>query len=447
MKRAIAIALAALLAFLCFACGKEEKPLGLRTEPGKPSTTLLTLHADTQPLRVVTQAQGVTVTLQKLEYEPTLQFLRPVADEWEETLTPGKEYTINKELAENVPQYRLLVRQGENMAIHNLCEDTLSKDREKDGRTVFEIKGGPWAPAPIDENSPMIHLCRAAAVAPKEEHYDYWYTISNAITTLRAVDLELPPDDEDVYAYRVPVWLFQAYARALFPDITLPSTTDWNWVGHNAGSGEPYLAYAAYSTWIWAQYKNAKQNRDGTWDVTLTVGTTDDDETMEEVIKLAPNKSYNPDSPFEYHIAGLPPKTTGSGPRPPARLEGAWKAPVRQGHSARLEIGGDGAAELFLVMDADDEIDFEMDIEIYSGAIRDVKEGPDETVMEMEFNLDWYIYESDDGSEITGVPQAYRGAYAFRHEWEGDHEVLYVKARAGADPLFGRDALRMLRVR
>jgi len=435
MKRILAFALAALLACLCFACKKD--PLNLRPDPdpNKASAALLTLHADTQPLRIVTQEKGVTVKLQKLEYEPTTGFLRSVGDEWTMALTPGETYEIDRELAEGIPQYRLLVRQGENMALHNLAQD------RKDGKTVFEIQGKPWAPAPIDELSPMIHLCRAAAIAPKEMQYDYWYAISNAITTLRAVDLELEPDEEDVYGYSVPVWLFEAYARALFPEDGIPSVTDWMWVGHNAGSDEPYLAYAAYSTWIWAKFKSAKQNKDGTWDVTMTVGTTDDDQTMDEVVKLAPNAGWDPDSPFEYHIVGMPePQAPEPGPRPPDALIGAWKAPVRRGYSARLEIYEEGRAGLALVMD-DDE--FEMDVELYGGSVLAVDEGPGETAMELELWLDWHIYESDDGSPVTGVPDGYSGTYTFRPAREDGQPVLYVTASQGADPLFGRSELKM----
>ena len=214
MKRTLALLCAALLACLCFACG--EKPAA--PDPGKESpeprgsaedAALLTLYTDTQPMRVITQEKGVTVTLQLLEYESTLGFFRPIADEWEETLTPGKEYELPEVPTAGLPQYRLFVRQGENIAIHLLSSG---------GDEVFEIEGGPWAPAPIDEGSPMIHLCRAAAIAPCEEQYDYWYGISNAITTLRAVDLELPSDEEQVSAFQVPVWLFEAYAYALYPD-------------------------------------------------------------------------------------------------------------------------------------------------------------------------------------------------------------------------------------
>ena len=446
LKRTAALFLAALLATLCFASCKTEPKIPGAVLPGKPSAALLTLYAgsaaasSSKPLRIITQQKGVTVTLQKLEYEPTTGFLRPVADEWTMALTPGEEYEIDKELAEGIPQYRLLVRQGENMALHNLCEDTLPKDREKDGSAVFEIR--PWAPAPIDENSPMIHLCRAAVIAPKEDQYDYWYAISNAITTLRAVDLELPPDDEGVYAYSVPEWLFEAYALALFPDNELPSVTDWMWVGHSAGSGEPYLAYAAYSTWIWAEYKSSKQNPDGTWDVTMTFGTTDDDMTADEVVRLAPNKAWNPGSPFEYHIVGMPEaEAPEPGPPPPEGLAGTWKGPVRRGYSVRLEIYRNGTASLALVMDDDD---FDMDVELYGGRVLAVQEGPDETVMEMEFLLEWHIYESGDGTAVTGVPDAFRGAYAFREAREDGGQVLYVAAKGGADPLFGAAELRLL---
>ncbi|MCL2299268.1 MAG: hypothetical protein FWC27_03865 [Firmicutes bacterium] len=421
MKRAIALCCAALLlAGLCFSCRKTEpKPLNV---PGK-SAPLLTLYADTAPLRIVTKREGVTVTLQKLEYEPTVGFLRPVADEWEQSLTPGKEYEIDAELAENIPEYRLFVRQGENVAIHNLAQD------RKDGNTTFEISAKPWAPAPVDENSPMIHLCRAAVIAPNEEQYDYWYAIANAITTLRCVDLELPPDDEEVYAYNVPVWLFEAYARALFPDTAIPSITDWMWIGHNAGSDEPYLAYAAYSTWIWAEYKSAKQNPDGTWEVTMTLGTTDGDGTADKTVTLAPNEAYDPDSPFEYHVVGMPEAGTAEpGEAPPDWAVGTWKAPTEPGYVCYLEIFADGTAGLYL---GDDESD--MVYEIYQGYV--LPAGAD--TMNMHFDLDWYIYE---GEGDIDVPGAYSGSYTFR--LGGSGQTLTVGTASG-DNLYGKKELAM----
>ena len=160
MKRSIALLCAALLACLCFACGwaKPGPP------PPEPSALLLTLYADTSPMRIVTQQEGVSVAFQLLEYEPVLNFLRPAGDIWDEVLEPGKDYELETELAEGIPQYRLFVRQGENIAVFDLAHDG------KDGKTVFEIEGKPWKPAPIDENSPMANLCRTAIVANLEEN-------------------------------------------------------------------------------------------------------------------------------------------------------------------------------------------------------------------------------------------------------------------------------------
>jgi hypothetical protein len=61
----------------------------------------------------------------------------------------------------------------------------------------------------------------------------------------------------------------------------------------------------------------------------------------------------------------------------------------------------------------------------------------------MDFHLYWYIYESDDGSPITGVPDAYTGVYTLRPEQKGDKRILHLKANANADPLFGNKELKM----
>ena len=430
MKRAIALLCAALLACLCFACGrvKPDPP------PSGFTVPLLTLYADKQPLRIATQQEGVTVTLQQLEYEPTVGFPRPIADAWEETLVPGKEYELPEVPTAGMPEYRLFVQQGENIALHLLTSG---------GDEVFEIEGKPWAPAPIDQASPMINLCRAAAVSPKEEQYDYWYAVSNAICTQRGVYNEWPPDDPDTGAYHVPEWLFKAYAAALFPDTEMPEYLDWNWVGYSDAQ-EQYLAYLAYSTWIWAEYKGAKQNPDGTWDVTVTISAEGSDGTMDEVIKLAPNESYNPNSPFEYHIVGMPePQPPEPAPPPPEILVGTWRAPVKRGHVAYLEIFEDGMAGLYLGDDESDQL-----FETYYGTVcqaddTDIEGTGVDYLMEMDFRLGWYIYETGDGTPVTGVPDSYSGTYTLRQEWEGDQQVLRVSTAEG-DDLYGKKELKML---
>ena len=453
MKRSLALFCAVSLAFLCFACG-ETKP----TEPTsgqENAAALLTLHTDTQPLRIVTQEKDVKVTLQRLEYEPTIGFLRPIADEWEKTLEPGKAYEIEIEPAEIIPEYRLFIRQGENIAIHNLAEDL------KDGKTIFEIEGGPWRPNPIDENSPMIHLARTAAVVPKDDCdgdlYGYWYAIANAIATLRTVDLGMEPDelvpreyDPDEYRgwYRVPEWLFEAYALALYPGMDVPAIGDYDlWVQYHPETAERWWVGAqACADHCEAAFKQAKQNPDGTWDVTFTVSYEYSGEIEEKIVRLAPNAAYDPDSPFEYHIVGWPKFEYGGDDwpvapdaPPPEVVVGTWTGPVKRGHVAWLEIHADGLAGLYLGDDESDQL-----YEIYQGIVcpaddTDMDGMGVDYLMEMDFRLDWYVYESGDGTPVTGVPDSYRGLYTLRCEGE----ALYVTAGLDADRLFGKEALEL----
>ena len=449
MKRTVAFALAALLACLCLsACGGKT--------PGpEKSDALLTLYTDTRPLRIVTQERGVTVTLQLLEYEPTLGFLRRAADEWEETLEPGREYTIDKELAEGIPQYRLYARKENLTAVHDLVYDG------KIGGRAVEIKGRPWAPAPIDETSPMVHLSRTAAIVPPgDDEYTYWYAIANAISALRAVDLALEPDelvpraydpDDPMGFYLVPGWLFEAYAFALFPGTQVPPLGDYNlWAQYHPENHERYrVGQAAYADHCEAKFKRAKQNGDGTWDVSFAVRYVHTGEAQEKTVRLAPNEAYNPDSPFEYHIAGWPEAAYGDDEPavpavpPPEILVGKWRAPVKPGHAAWLEIFEDGMAGLYLGDDKSDQL-----YETYHGTVSpaddtDIEGTGVDYLMEMDFRLDWHIYETGDGSPVTGVPDSYSGVYTLRHEWEGGQQVLYVSTVEGGN-LFEKKELRML---
>jgi len=435
MKRILALLCAVSLAFLCFACG--EKP----DDPGKDDsepTALLTLYADAQPLRIVTQKKDVKVTLQKIEHEPTIGFIRAIADEWEETLEPGKEYELPIVPTAGLPEYRLFVQQGKNIALHLLTSG---------GDKVIEIEGRPWAPAPIDADSPMIHLARTAAIVPPgDDEYTYWYAIANAIATLRAVDRELEPDELDNEGswFRVPEWLFEAYALALYPGMDVPPLGDYDlWVTYHPETHERYWVGLAYSTWIWAQFKGAAQNPDGTWDVAFTVGTTDDDVTGEKIVRLAPNAAYDPNSPFEYHIVGWPEVDYGDGPiapdvPPPEVVVGTWVGPVKRGHVAWLEIYPDGMAGLYLGDDESGQL-----YEIYRGTVSPADDtdmdgmGVD-YLMDMDFRLDWHIYESGDGTPIN-IPEYYKGLYTLRCEGE----ALYVTAGPDADALFSKGKLEL----
>ena len=440
MKRLFAFLCALLLLVsVCAACGKEAENPGEEKETKRTKTTQgeeqakLTLYADTRPLRIVTQQAGVTVTLQKLEMEPNLGFLRPVDNEWEETLEPGKEYEIDRELAETIPQYQLLVRQGKNMAIHYLNMDL------KDGKELFEIEPKPWEPAPIEEYSPMVDLCRAAVTAIFEEWDGYWYTIANAITTQRSVYQEMPPDgsvDGDSY-YTVPEWLFEAYAKALFPDKAIPpmEEMDENWVSYQPGEKE-YRVYLAYSTWLGATYKSASQNSDGTWD--LSVGLiTEEGEADPYTFTLAPNKAFDPETPFEYYIVGMPEEGPQPAVPPPSWTTGTWQVPLEDGRTGYLELYEDGVAGLYIGPSGSEKL-----YEIYWGLVSSNGEGTEEAGLDSEMQMEFDWERSIGSSPVKNPPKKYAGVYTVRHGWDGDQQVLYISTKSG-DDLFGKKTLRV----
>lgn len=124
-------------------------------------------------------------------------------------------------------------------------------------------------------------------------------------------------------------------------------------------------------------------------------------------------------------------------PPPPDIVVGTWKAPAKLNHVAYLEIYVDGIAGLYLGDANSDQL-----YEIYRGTVLSVSENTNEISLEMDFDLEWYIYESEDGSPI-GVPDSYTGVYTLRHYTEGDKRMLHLTANDGADPLFGKKELKM----
>jgi len=124
-------------------------------------------------------------------------------------------------------------------------------------------------------------------------------------------------------------------------------------------------------------------------------------------------------------------------PPPPDAIVGTWFAPAKRGHVAYLEIYADGMAGLYLGDDESDQL-----YEIYKGTVYPVEEGADEVILQMDFELNWYIYESD-GAPITGVPQSYNGEYTLRPELIDDRPGLSLKANDGADLLFGKKEMKM----
>ena len=132
-------------------------------------------------------------------------------------------------------------------------------------------------------------------------------------------------------------------------------------------------------------------------------------------------------------------------PPPPGIVVGTWKAPAKRGHVAYLEIFVDGMAGLYLGDANSDEL-----YEIYRGTVcpaDDVDMDGDDVdyLIDMNFDLDWYIYESDDGAPVN-VPASRKGTYVLRHSREGSKRMLYVKAVEDADPLFDKKEMKMERV-
>jgi hypothetical protein len=133
-------------------------------------------------------------------------------------------------------------------------------------------------------------------------------------------------------------------------------------------------------------------------------------------------------------------------PPPPSIIVGTWKGVTKPYHVAYLEIYIDGAAGLYLGSDDCDQL-----YEIYRGGVLPASDSdyPDnistnnEFDINLWFNLDWYIYESDGGTPVTGVPNSYEGTYTMRHYWEGNKQILHVKTKGNADPLFGKKELKM----
>jgi hypothetical protein len=161
--------------------------------------------------------------------------------------------------------------------------------------------------------------------------------------------------------------------------------------------------------------KQAYRQWDGNRFVKAVKADTDEQTGMEEV---------NP--------APLPPP-------PPDMVVGTWKAPVKRGQVAYLEIHADGAAGLYLGPDDSEEV-----YEFYNGIVYPVGDGkPDEITLRMEFELNWFIYESEDGSQVEGVPKSCKGVYTFTHGQQGGKRTLHVKTAGGADPLYGNRELKM----
>ena len=120
------------------------------------------------------------------------------------------------------------------------------------------------------------------------------------------VYLELPADDPETGSYWVPEWLYIAYSKAIFPssDVYLPEG-NLDWFGYSPDLHKDIWVGSAYSTWIWADYKSAAQNPDGTWDVTVTLGTAEDGITIDKIITLAPNEGIQSRQPVRVpHCCG-----------------------------------------------------------------------------------------------------------------------------------------------
>ena len=127
---------------------------------------------------------------------------------------------------------------------------------------------------------------------------------------------------------------------------------------------------------------------------------------------------------------------------PSKAVIGKWKASAKNNigyeFSIYIEIFVDGTAGLYMGSGDNDGY-----LETYGGSVRTLSKNADGISMEMQFGLTWYVYESDDGEPIKGVPDTYNGVYTLRPEQNGDVRTLHVKAREDADPLYGQTELKM----
>jgi hypothetical protein len=374
------------------------------------------------PICFVAREEGLTVSYSRLEYDGTVDFLRPVETLWTVYPEPGKAYRFDGQMSETIPQYRLQVdREGElNPTFWNLSEDMA------DGGTVFAVREQPWKPAPLDGASNLLPLCLAAA-AGYAEGMDSFETAALLVSSVHA-EMGLDPDPGG--QYRAPEWLLAAYWKAMFcQNLWDAEPGAQEWIVYRPELAEYWVTphpSAAYPAGVPERNELTGGLWAGTWNVKA------DTPSGPVYLRLAPNAAYDPEDPFGYRILitegepmqALPTQWLDSW------LDGRWETFLAD---QRFEDGGIPASLTFAGADS---------VELRAGG-EDLAEAYDGSITGAEFStadygeraivrIEWTLRE--DLLEAAGsfLPKAYTGTYLFELGVQDDWYMRALEVGGGS---------------
>lgn len=189
-------------------------------------------------LRLVVDEPGVTVTLEELKYWPGVEWYQPLNTVLEFETVGKRAYEMVVPLAKERAQYRLLVRNGEQLKRIYLTHNMFSKHHELGYESEDNVVY--W----IENHEPMSYLLRVYAYWTARKGSDvryirplYWRTIA---TSWSMVMGNTAPLDKDGY-YHSTEWFFDEFAYALFPGVDWPDLRVEDHVIWFAERPEPYV--------------------------------------------------------------------------------------------------------------------------------------------------------------------------------------------------------------
>lgn len=189
-------------------------------------------------VRLTVDEPGVTVVLEELKFWPGVNWYQPLETKFEFEAAVNRNYELVLPLSKDRAQYRLLVRNGEQLKRIYLTYDLFLRQHEVEYESEDNVVY--W----IRNHEPMSYLLRVYAYWTARKGTDvryirplYWRTIA---TSWAMVMGDTVPLDEDGY-YHSTEWFFDEFAYALFPNVDWPDLRREDHVLWFADRSEPYV--------------------------------------------------------------------------------------------------------------------------------------------------------------------------------------------------------------
>ena len=267
-------------------------------------------------IKIVANKEDVNVKLQYGDWDYEIDYFNVYEEHFDLDLEKGEVYGFEGELAEGIVEYRLVIEYRGVKNVWYLVYDG------KEGKTTFTIEENSYKAKELTADSNIMPICVSLALTSFMYGNDYEeFSVEEFCETIASSSTMMIPKDRWVgNRILIEEKELETIIKTMYPNpLEAPGYSDGDMVTY-APEGRYDYYYIKYWDINWMKYRvtDLKKDRTGTWEVTVEIKT--DDGAMEEdrietiyrTIYLEPNKVWDEESPFEYHIIGVSGTTAAS---------------------------------------------------------------------------------------------------------------------------------------